>query len=60
MEERNNIYIPYDQRLVSMKETDPVRDLWKLPTGNYREREKYGLTMKQNLPPDHLTAIYWG
>jgi hypothetical protein len=60
MEERNNIYMPYDQRLASMKETDPVRYSWTLHTGNDREREKDALAIKRNLSPDHLTAIYWG
>jgi hypothetical protein len=60
MEERNSMYMPYDQRLASMKETDPVRYSWTLPPGNDREREKDVFTITQNLSPDHLTAIYWG
>jgi hypothetical protein len=60
MEERNNMYMPYDRRLASLKETDPVIYAWTQPVGNERERKKESSTMKQNLSPDHLTAIYWG
>lgn len=60
MEERNNIYMPYVQRITSMKETDTVRYSWTLHAGNDREREKDVFKFKQNPSPDHLTATYWG
>ena len=60
MEERNNMYMPYDQGLASMKETDPMRYSWTLPVGTYREREKDVLTIQHTLSQDHLTAMYWG
>jgi len=60
MNEINNVYKPDDQHLESVTETDPVRDLRKLCAGDYRERENEVFTIKKNLSPDHLTAIYWG
>jgi hypothetical protein len=43
-----------------LKETDHVRDLAKPPSSDYREKEKEFLTIKKSLPPDHMTATYWG
>jgi len=60
MEDRNYMYIPYDQRITLMKEINPVRHAWTLPAGTYREREKDVLTIQHTLSQDHLTAIYWG
>jgi hypothetical protein len=60
MKEINNVYKPDDQHLESVTETDPVRDLRKLSAGDYRERDNAVFTIKKNLSPDHLTAIYWG
>jgi hypothetical protein len=60
MEEKINMYMPYDRRLASLKEANPVIYAWAQPVGTDREREQESLTMRRNLSPDHLTAIYWG
>jgi hypothetical protein len=58
MENTNSMYISDEQEFRVSKETDHVRDLSKLPASDYREKEF--LAMKKSLPPDHMTATYWG
>jgi hypothetical protein len=60
MENTNSMYISDKQELRVFMEADPVRDLSKPPASDYREREKEFLTIKKSLPPDHMTATYWG
>ena len=56
----SSMYISDKQELRVLKETDHVRDLAKPPSSDYREKEKEFLTIKKSLPPDHMTATYWG
>ena len=54
------MYISDEQKPRVSEETDHVRDLAKPPSSNYWEKEKELLTIKKSLPPDHMTATYWG
>ena len=58
MENTNSMYVSDKQELRVVKETD--HDLAKPPSSDYREKEKEFLTIKNSLPPDHMTATYWG
>ena len=54
----SSMYISDKQELRVLKETDHVRDLAKPPSSDYQEKELP--TIKKSLPPDHMTATYWG
>ena len=60
MEEENTIYMPDNQQVTSFMKDDQVRPLCKLPDNSIREREEKSLVIVKKLPPDHLTATYWG
>ena len=60
MKETNNPFIPDYQMLLPIPENISVRVLLNPPEYNYQDKGKEVLPINKSLPPDHLTATYWG
>ena len=59
MKEINNLYMPDYPGSLPIPEYDPVGVLLKHPESDYL-KDKDVLPTNGELPPNHLTATYWG
>jgi len=60
MEDKINISVSDDKRLASIMGNNSMQQRWKLSGGDFEKREQELLPAANKLPPDHLTATYWG
>ena len=60
MIETKNPFIPDYRRSLSEPENSEVRILLRRQENYSQEQEKEVAPINKNLPPDHLTATYWG
>jgi hypothetical protein len=55
-----NLDAPNYRWLVPVQEHDQNGFSWKSPKDEYHEKENKLPLMRKDLPPDNLTATYWG
>lgn len=60
MREIKNPFMPGDKDLFLYLENRQTRFLSELTQNDYREKDKELITALKDLPPEHLTATYWG
>lgn len=60
MTEIKNLYTPDYRGLLTTPEYRQFGVLWEPPEDDYLKKDKEVLPTNDALPPDHLTAIYWG
>jgi len=60
MKEIQNVYTPEYQRLLPFPEYTPAMVLLGPRERDSLKKDKEVLPINDDLPPDHLTATYWG
>lgn len=60
MKETKNPFIPDYRRSLTVPENSAFMVLLRRPENDSQEQEKEMTPTNGNLPPDHLTATYWG
>jgi hypothetical protein len=60
MEGIKNTELPDYRWMFSVSEDGGDKFSWKSPIDDYVDREVILLPAENDLPPDHLTATYWG